>query len=527
MFVLVWAYGDNWPYGGELDIVEGANDAHSNIISAHTADGCVQTPSTDNLFLGQQRNSACSVGNDNIGCGYNPSANDTTSYGDSFNAINGGVYAMQWDSAHIRVWHFPRNQIPQDIVTKEPQPDNWGLPEAIFGGSSCEVDQYWKNMKLVLNINFCGDYGNAIWGQGTCSQYAPTCAEYVANNPEAFSNAYWDVNYIDAYTLLGSVDSSLPNVSTGNLTASPHGSNITATPLAIPSAPPTPVALPPLTTLLAPSQVFSPTNPINVRNHNNLGCFSSKTGFQSFKKAGSSKSMTIEQCVDVCGDHKYLGVFETDCYCADGLDDGTFAMANSDQCNLSCPGDQAEFCGGYAPADNTTSLTNMATPTPTLIAPMRRRIARAIAASHPILLTVYGAVNDVKPDPPPPMATGIPAKAIALITSTVTYTTIHPTLPSQFAQAEFTATITVTHCGCATPSPISVPMTTTVQSCNGCGPQGEHSATLTIPRSKWMGPTPTPTPTILVAGAEGRRSDMTKSFVCGMVVLGWWFWMGL
>lgn len=29
-------YGPNWPYGGEIDIIEGANMAYENLISAHT-----------------------------------------------------------------------------------------------------------------------------------------------------------------------------------------------------------------------------------------------------------------------------------------------------------------------------------------------------------------------------------------------------------------------------------------------------------------------------------------------------------
>jgi hypothetical protein len=38
--------------------------------------------------------------------------------------------------------------------------------------------------------NFCGDYGSAVWGKtDSCTDFAPTCVEYVANNPEAFANA--------------------------------------------------------------------------------------------------------------------------------------------------------------------------------------------------------------------------------------------------------------------------------------------------------------------------------------------------
>jgi hypothetical protein len=59
---------------------------------------------------------------------------------------------MEWDAGNIRIWHFARGSIPGDIENKQPDPESWGQPVAIFGGSSCDVDTYFKNMRLVLNI---------------------------------------------------------------------------------------------------------------------------------------------------------------------------------------------------------------------------------------------------------------------------------------------------------------------------------------------------------------------------------------
>lgn len=148
----VWAYGTNWPNGGEIDIIEGVNTAHKNLISAHTAQGCSQDPWEVSQSTGLQRNTDCFVGDQNIGCGFESPSSDVSSYGDSFNAVNGGVYAMDWDSERIRVWHFPRGRIPSDIKAKRPDPSNWGLPQAAFGGRSCDVDSYFKDMSIVLNI---------------------------------------------------------------------------------------------------------------------------------------------------------------------------------------------------------------------------------------------------------------------------------------------------------------------------------------------------------------------------------------
>ena len=79
-----------------------------------------------------------------------PPDSDTSSYGDPFNAVGGGVYAMQWTSSQIKIWHFPRTQIPNDIVAKSPQPELWGVPQAVFAGSGCHANTYFRDMKLVV-----------------------------------------------------------------------------------------------------------------------------------------------------------------------------------------------------------------------------------------------------------------------------------------------------------------------------------------------------------------------------------------
>ncbi|KAH0597312.1 hypothetical protein MHUMG1_04689 [Metarhizium humberi] len=195
-----WSYGPNWPTSGEVDIIEGANDQHNNLMSAHTGPGCTISKSLGGKFSGVQRETDCNVGNNNVGCGYSSPAGDASAYGDGFNAANGGVYAMEWDNEFIKIWHFARSEIPKDITNKTPDTKGWGVPDAVFGGGDCNVDNFFKDMSLVININFCGDWGNAIWGKSDgCGKYAATCNEYVANNPKAFANAYWDVRYIEAY----------------------------------------------------------------------------------------------------------------------------------------------------------------------------------------------------------------------------------------------------------------------------------------------------------------------------------------
>ncbi|KAL7950179.1 hypothetical protein V8C42DRAFT_341040 [Trichoderma barbatum] len=395
-----WTYGDNWPYDGEIDIIEGVNTAHTNIISAHTADGCTQGTDIGGLYSGEQINTQCAVGTDNIGCGFHPSGEDTSSYGDGFNAAHGGVYAMEWDSVHIRIWHFPRGLIPRDIVRKQPKPDNWGQPIAIFGGSDCEVNKYFKHMRLVLNINFCGDYGDAVWGKSDqCNDFAPTCDEYVANNPEAFANAYWDVRYIDAYEFRPEIHNPRPHRPGSNkdeltttVTKTTRWTE-TVTVLAtghhlqggligeVPAA---------ATAAIEPVANKAPVNPVKIKHYSYLGCFHSSSGFQPFHEVANDRNMTLERCVDLCDNKTYVGVFDSHCFCADTLDADTMAAKKEGLCNKACPGNNIEFCGGII------TVKDIDTP--------RQKFVSELLPLH--VLTVYGCVEEEKPEAPPAMAPG-------------------------------------------------------------------------------------------------------------------------
>ncbi|KAF4972681.1 hypothetical protein FSARC_830 [Fusarium sarcochroum] len=447
-----WAYGTSWPDDGEIDILEGANLAYNNIMTGHTAEGCMLDPADENLFSGERLSLDCGVGMDNVGCGFNPPESDKSSYGDTFNAIGGGVYAMEWDSEYIKIWHFPRGSIPADIEAKKPDPRKWGLPQSLFGGSKCNVDEYFKDLKLVLNINFCGDYGEGTWRDfETCRSLAPTCREYVAKNPRAFQDAYFDVNYINVYTRLGgSIPPVIPSSSketSAQVTEPTDGPNTSATGGSSPSNPNTPISgnmggstmsvpsnnsistRPPspkedssstgepmtTTTMTGVSTILvtipgsgtdsatvSPlpvatggrsVNPASIGDYSYLGCFGSETGFQTFKLTTESDDMTIEQCIQACGGLTYIGIFEGSCYCASKLDGDTRAIRNETTCNRPCPGDEDQFCGGLVTQGTRNRLKRSI--------PLRRD------APNNVLLTVYADISDAgQPEVPPAMGPG-------------------------------------------------------------------------------------------------------------------------
>lgn len=538
---IVWAYGPDWPNGGEVDIIEGANNAHTNLMSVHAGAGCVLDNAVMSKVSGIAQNKYCAAGSENVGCGYTPPTTDTSSYGDGFNAVQGGVYAMQWDDKHINLWHFARNEIPSDILTKKPDPSTWGLPQARFGGDSCAVGKYFKNMNLVLNINFCGDYGNAAWGSSTCAKYAPTCSEWVANNPKAFANAYWDVNYIDAYSMgsaapvqslnsassaLGATPTPVSTPLSGSVIGMTTPAPVTPTPLGSTAG----LELNPAVVSKLPAVSAFPLNPGKVGKYANLGCFTSTSQWTSFEKAGEDDAMTIEMCTSMCGGIKYAGIYTTTCYCAKKLDSDTRSTAHINACNAPCPGNKHEFCGGLL-ANNTRpakfgTTGGVAAPTGTggsahptgnvfpaiplgqasTMAPMRNSVRRWSAWHGPagnsrrasrtpamqVLLTVYAQVDD---EPAPIAAPEKPPVTRETVT-VVAYKTVDSANPTLVIEAHVEVTIKViNHCGCeddwkqAGP----IPMTTKIVPCHRCGHHGENHMTATVPCTNVIEPTVCPT----------------------------------
>lgn len=195
-----WMVGPDWPTGGEIDILEGVNDQTHNGMTLHTAPGCKIGADTS-IFAGQVTTPDCDVNaknqSKNVGCSIEHPSTD--SYGVGLNKIGGGVYATQWTDEAISVYYFPRGSIPDDILGDAPNPDGWGLPAAKFTGA-CDIESMFKEQQIVFNTAFCGDWAGNAWDTtGSCGQKAPTCDEYVQNNPEAFKDAYWTINALKVY----------------------------------------------------------------------------------------------------------------------------------------------------------------------------------------------------------------------------------------------------------------------------------------------------------------------------------------
>jgi hypothetical protein len=192
-----WMVGSNWPNNGEIDIIEGVNTQSVNQMTLHTSDSCTINNSgfsgslySDNCYVeasGQSANEGCII-----------TGSSTQSYGNGFNEAGGGVYATEWTSDAINVYFFPNSSVPSDITSGSPDPSSWGTPSASFAGN-CDIDSHFSELQIVFDITFCGDWAGDSWSSSTCSSYASTCNDYVANNPSAFEQSYWEINSLKVY----------------------------------------------------------------------------------------------------------------------------------------------------------------------------------------------------------------------------------------------------------------------------------------------------------------------------------------
>jgi len=95
-----------------------------------------------------------------------------------------------------------------------------------FSGSGCDIDTHFQNHQLVFNTAFCGDWAGKVWSQdAVCSKLAPTCEEYVANNPAVFKDAYWLINSVKVFSQGASNQTSSYAMKRGGLIKSRHFRN--------------------------------------------------------------------------------------------------------------------------------------------------------------------------------------------------------------------------------------------------------------------------------------------------------------
>jgi hypothetical protein len=116
-------------------------------MTLHTGSNCTFNPPASYESGASNNNYDCQLTNP-VGCSVE---GPVGSYGSSFNAQGGGVFAMEWTSTFIRIYFFPRSAIPADITASKPDPSTWGVAAADFDSQygDCDIDANFPPQTIV------------------------------------------------------------------------------------------------------------------------------------------------------------------------------------------------------------------------------------------------------------------------------------------------------------------------------------------------------------------------------------------
>ncbi|SNX82950.1 related to endo-1,3(4)-beta-glucanase [Melanopsichium pennsylvanicum] len=231
----------DWPSGGEIDIIEGANNqGPRNLASLHTSYGCHIPGGSRSDQSGLTSQTDCSY---QPGCSASFTANN--SFGPAFNQNGGGYFAVRRETRPgepgigVYFWPISTNpsslpsavaatadgaSAPKYVVTNSNATGNdlaelnkWGRPSAFFAntanssatstalatgdGSVCQMQNYFDEHEIIINLSLCGDWaGETFASSGCAAQYNNTsCDNFVRNFPGAFSDARWEIDYMRIY----------------------------------------------------------------------------------------------------------------------------------------------------------------------------------------------------------------------------------------------------------------------------------------------------------------------------------------
>ncbi|BFZ56199.1 hypothetical protein PYCC9005_003241 [Savitreella phatthalungensis] len=196
--------GTHWPDHGEIDVIEGVNLQSRNVVSLHTGTNCNTWNIQNRNQTGEALSDMCFSKITNVGCGTR--SQNATSFGAAFNKRKGGVYALDWRTNGIRVWFFPRDHLPADLSSSSSAGitmQDWGLPDANFPDTGCDIVKSFRNHAIIFDLTFCGDWaGNqAVWSASPCSSQYSTCIEYMQSQDAAtaLKDMSWRIRSLKVY----------------------------------------------------------------------------------------------------------------------------------------------------------------------------------------------------------------------------------------------------------------------------------------------------------------------------------------
>ncbi|PWN53959.1 hypothetical protein IE53DRAFT_383485 [Violaceomyces palustris] len=219
---------DNWPVGGEIDIMENANDEFaSNLVSLHTKSSCT-IPSSISDQTGMVAYTNCSAYTpENTGCRVEMNGTSTPTWGTKLNMAGGGVIAMERamgsTGSGVRVWYWANDQatLPSDLKSgsSSVDPSTWGTPAVHFDvADNCHSD--FGPHKITFDITLCGDWAAQSYISSGCAATYGACSSQVAYNGSSYSEAYWEIQGLRVFATGGGNDNSAKSPNTHIATTS-------------------------------------------------------------------------------------------------------------------------------------------------------------------------------------------------------------------------------------------------------------------------------------------------------------------
>ncbi|PHH88725.1 hypothetical protein CDD83_7163 [Cordyceps sp. RAO-2017] len=208
-----WFLADGpWPVNGEMDIYEGWHLQEHNRPSFKTG-----TESQVGTCIVDKKRHTYTANTISSNCDNKFNQQDVPPFqwegqgcmgeetqDDIWGRKDGGIQAVVWTSEAIQIYTWRHGNEPASLQPganpKEIDTSTWGTPS--FQLRQCDIDRAFRNQRLLLDIAFCGgSVGDKLWGEGpsggVCSQLMPqNCVAYVAENPGAFDEVYFQIKDI-------------------------------------------------------------------------------------------------------------------------------------------------------------------------------------------------------------------------------------------------------------------------------------------------------------------------------------------
>ncbi|KAJ7484428.1 glycoside hydrolase family 16 protein [Mycena latifolia] len=221
----VWFTGANWPYDGEIDVVEGVSLYNKNIYSVHTGSGCSISDSAVSAMtkvqIVQSGATNCDANVNTAGCGFTDDS--ASSFGPGFNSagrrrlcapvrhlrdqdvVLPGWQRARWcaSSSSLRRAHADLTCNRHFVLCTEPE--HPGAPRACpWHRRRASPTTYFSDLMMVVDTNLAGTFTEGVWGVDGAGGQATSCktqtgvdtaAEYVKSHGSEFGDAaQWKMN---------------------------------------------------------------------------------------------------------------------------------------------------------------------------------------------------------------------------------------------------------------------------------------------------------------------------------------------